>query len=125
VVSKFISSALINKDITIYGDGKQTRTFCFIDDNIQATTTAFYENKFVNDVVNIGGDKEITILELAETIIKLTNSSSKIIHLPALKDGDMTRRRPDITKMKQLLNKENISLEAGLKMVLQNTNYIL
>ena len=125
VVSKFISSALTNKDITIYGDGKQTRTFCFIDDNIAATTTAFYENKFVNDVVNIGGDKEITILELAQTIIRLTNSNSKIVHLPALKDGDMTRRRPDIAKMKQLLNKENISLEEGLKMVLQNTKYIL
>ncbi|MGQ0829293.1 MAG: NAD-dependent epimerase/dehydratase family protein [Bacteroidota bacterium] len=125
VVSKFISNALDNKDITIYGDGKQTRTFCFIDDNITATTNAFYQNKFVNDVVNIGGEKEITILELAETIIKITNSKSKIVHLPALKEGDMTRRKPDTTKMKQLLNREPIKLEEGLKRLLENTSYII
>jgi UDP-glucose 4-epimerase len=125
VVSKFIASALHNKDITIYGDGKQTRTFCHINDNIEATTNAFYQNKFVNDVVNIGGDKEITILELAQTIIKVTNSNSKIIHVPALEDGDMTRRNPDITKMKQLLNHDLIPLEEGLKKVLKNTRYIL
>ncbi len=126
VVSKFISGALANRDITIYGDGSQTRTFCFIDDNITATTNAFYENKFINDVVNIGGDIEISILELAKLIIKLTGSSSKIVHLPALKEGDMTRRKPDVTKMKQLLNnKESITLEEGLKRVLQNTTYII
>ena len=126
VVSKFISGALANIDITIYGDGSQTRTFCFIDDNITATTNAFYENKFINDVVNIGGDIEISILELAKLIIKLTGSSSKIVHLPALKEGDMTRRKPDVTKMKQLLNnKESITLEEGLKRVLQNTTYII
>jgi UDP-glucose 4-epimerase len=125
VVSKFISSALNNKDITIYGDGKQTRTFCFVDDNITATTNAFYQNKFVNDVVNIGGENEITILELAQTIIKLTKSNSKIIHLPALKEGDMTRRQPDTTKMKQLLNREPVTLEDGLKRLLQDTSYIL
>jgi UDP-glucose 4-epimerase len=125
VVSKFISSALNNKDITIYGDGSQTRTFCYIADNIEATTNAFYENKFVNDVVNIGGNKEITILGLAQTIIQITNSSSKIVHVPALEEGDMSRRNPDITKMKQLLNHELISLEAGLKLVLENTQFIL
>lgn len=125
VVSKFISSALQNKDITIYGDGSQTRTFCYIDDNIEATTNAFYHNKFVNDVVNIGGNTEITILELAQTIIKATNSNSKITHVPALEEGDMTRRNPDITKMKQVLNRELIPLEEGLKKVLQNTQYII
>lgn len=125
VVSKFISSALQNKDITIYGDGSQTRTFCYIDDNIEATTNAFYHNKFVNDVVNIGGNTEITILELAKTIIKVTNSTSKITHVPALEEGDMTRRNPDITKMKQVLNRELIPLEEGLKKVLQNTQYII
>lgn len=125
VVSKFISAALNNREITIYGDGSQTRTFCFIDDNIIATTNAFYQNKFINDVVNIGGDIEIPILELAKLIIRLTGSSSKIIHLPALKEGDMTRRKPDVTKMKQLLNKETVPLDEGLKRVLQNTSYIL
>jgi UDP-glucuronate decarboxylase len=125
VVSKFLSNALSNKDITIYGDGKQTRTFCYIDDNIEATTNAFYQNKCVNDVANIGGDKEITILELAQTIIKITDSTSKIIHISSLEEGDMTRRKPDTTKMKQLLNREPVTLENGLKKLLQNTQYIL
>jgi len=125
VVSKFISAALNNRDITIYGDGSQTRTFCFVDDNITATTNAFYQNKYVNDVVNIGGDIEISILELAKLIVKLTGSTSKIVHVPALKEGDMTRRKPDVTKMKQLLHRDNVTLEEGLKKVLQNTTYIL
>lgn len=125
VVSKFIAAALNNTDITIYGDGKQTRTFCFIDDNIEATTHAFYQNKFVNDVANIGGDIETTILELAQTIIRLTNSKSKIIYLPSLEEGDMTRRRPDTTKMKQLLHRDPILLEEGLKRLLENTKFIL
>ncbi|MBL7882495.1 MAG: NAD-dependent epimerase/dehydratase family protein [Bacteroidia bacterium] len=125
VISKFISAALKNDDITIYGDGSQTRTFCYIDDNITATTNAFYQNKFINDVVNVGGDTEMPILEVAKLIIKLTGSQSKIIHLPALKDGDMTRRRPDTAKMRQLLNSEPLTLEQGLKKLLNNTSYIL
>ena len=111
--------------IVIYGDGSQTRTFCFVDDNVQATYNAFSGNKFVNDVVNIGGDIEITILELAKTIIELTNSGSKIIHAPRLEEGDMTRRRPDITKMKDLLHKEMISLEEGLKKIIADNKFIL
>ena len=125
VVSKFIASALNGDDITIYGDGTQTRTFCFIDDNIEATTNAFYQNKFINDIVNIGGEKEITILELAKAVIEATGSKSKIIHLPALEEGDMTRRKPDITKMKQLLNRDLLALELGLKKLLKDTSFIL
>ncbi len=125
VVAKFISNALRNSDITLYGDGKQTRTFCYVDDNITATTNAFYNNLFVNDVVNIGGEDEISIIDLAQTIIRITNSSSKIIHLPALEEGDMMRRKPDISKMKQLLEGQMISLEDGLKKVLENASYIL
>ncbi len=125
VVSKFIFAALKNKNITIYGEGSQTRTFCYIDDNIEATTNAFYNNLFVNDVVNVGGEDEVPILELAKLIIKLTGSESKIVHLPALEDGDMTRRKPDTTKMKQLLNnKKLIALEEGLKMVIANHKLI-
>lgn len=125
VVSKFISKALKNEDIPVYGEGSQTRTFCFIDDNIEATTNAFYQNKFVNDVINIGGEIEVPIIELAQTIIKLTGSKSKIIQLPALEEGDMTRRKPDTTKMKTLLNRPMKPLEEGLKVVLANTKYIL
>lgn len=125
VVSKFIFAALKGNNITIYGDGSQTRTFCYIDDNIEATTNAFYQNKFINDVVNIGGEDEVPILELAQTIIKLTKSDSKIVHLPALEEGDMTRRKPDITKMKELLgSKPKISLEDGLKRVIDNHKMI-
>jgi UDP-glucose 4-epimerase len=125
VVSKFIFAALKGNNITIYGDGSQTRTFCYIDDNIEATTTAFYKNMYVNDVVNIGGEDEVPILELAKTIIKLTNSDSKIVHLPSLEEGDMTRRKPDITKMKQLLgSKPKISLEDGLRRVIENHKMI-
>jgi UDP-glucose 4-epimerase len=75
--------------------------------------------KFVNEVFNIGSDIIITIKELAETIIRLTSSKSKIVHLPALPDGDMTRRQPDNTKMKQLLNRDLVPLERGILNVLE------
>ena len=125
VISKFIKHALKNVNIEIFGDGTQTRTFCFIDDNITATTNAFYNNKFVNDVVNIGSDIEMTILDLAKTIIKVANSKSKIVHLAPLPEGDMTRRMPEATKMKQLLAHSFLPLEDGLKKVLADTKYIL
>lgn len=125
VVSKFISKALKNEDIPVYGDGSQTRTFCFINDNIEATTNAFYNNKFVNDVLNVGGETEVQIVQLAQLIIKLTSSRSKVVHLPALEEGDMTRRRPDISKMKTLLKEPMKPLEEGLKIVISDTRYIL
>lgn len=118
VMSKFIKSALAGKDITVYGDGSQTRTFCYIDDNIDATIYALENNLFVNDVVNIGNDKLMTILELAEVIIRLTDSKSKVVHLPPLPEGDMTRRQPDITKMKKLLQRDLTPLEVGIRKVL-------
>lgn len=118
VVSKFIQAALNNQDITIYGDGSQTRTFCFIDDNIKACANIFSNNLFVNDVVNIGSDIEITILDLAKTIISVSGSKSRIIHLPALTEGDMTRRQPDTTKMKSVHN-QMLPLDQGLKSILK------
>jgi UDP-glucose 4-epimerase len=114
VVKKFIKLALNNENITLYGDGSQTRTFCFIDDNILATATCLFENKFVNDTLNIGSDIEMTIKELAELVIKVTGSQSKIEYLPALEEGDMTRRRPDISKMKTLIPNHFTALEAGI-----------
>ncbi len=124
VMSKFLAAALKNKDITIYGDGLQTRTFCFIEDNIEACVAAFYENKFVNDVVNIGSDKETTILELAKIIVEVTGSSSHIVHVPPLKDGDMTRRKPDTTKMKTLIKKELLPLREGIGRVINNQTFV-
>lgn len=125
VISKFISLALKNEDITIYGDGLQSRTFCFVEDNVQACYNAYKLKKFENDVVNIGSNIETNVLELAKIIIRLTNSSSKIVHLPPLKEGDMTRRQPDNRKMIELLGRPPISLEEGLSRILQNTSFIL
>ncbi len=125
VVSKFISCALNNEDITIYGDGTQTRTFCYVEDNVEATTNAFFKRLCINEVVNIGGDVETSVLDLAKVIIKLTKSSSKIIHLPKLEEGDMSRRKPDNSKMKELLQRDLLPLEEGLKKVLENTKFII
>ncbi|HOM91018.1 MAG TPA: NAD-dependent epimerase/dehydratase family protein [Bacteroidia bacterium] len=119
VMSKFIEAALSDKDITIYGDGSQTRTFCYVDDNVEACLNAFYTHRFVNDVINVGNDHETSILELAQLIKKILNSKSNIVHLPALKEGDMTRRCPDIGKMKILLNRELTPLEIGMERVIE------
>jgi UDP-glucose 4-epimerase len=124
VISRFLYLALQNQDITIYGDGLQTRTFCFIEDNVDACLSAFYNDLFVNDVVNIGGDVEITILQLAETVIEATGSQSKLVHLPALEEGDMTRRLPDISKMKDLLKRAPKTLLDGLKIVIEKGQFI-
>lgn len=120
VIARFIRAALNNEDITIYGDGAQTRTFCFIDDNIDVTVKSFEENIWINDIVNIGSDVETTVIDLAKMIVRLTNSKSRIVHLPALEEGDMTRRQPDNTKMRGLLNRELISLENGLQQVIEH-----
>jgi UDP-glucose 4-epimerase len=123
VMSKFLRLALKNEPITIYGDGLQTRTFCYIDDNLDACINAFEKNLFVNDVVNIGNDETTTVLELAQIIIKITNSTSEIKHVAPLKDGDMSRRQPDISKMKQLLNRSLLPLEEGIKKVIAERNF--
>ena len=125
VMSRFIAKALRNQDITIYGDGLQSRTFCYVDDNVQACINAAYDNQILNDVVNIGNDNEISILDLAYKIIELTNSKSKIVFLPPLKEGDMQRRLPDISKMKQLLNRPLTTIDEGIKIILENTKFII
>lgn len=120
VMSKFLIRALKNEDIEIYGDGSQTRTFCYVDDNVDACVNAFEKNLLINDVANIGGNLEISIKELAEIIIKQSNSSSKIVFVPPLKDGDMHRRCPDNTYMKEhLLQRPLISLEDGIVKLLE------
>ena len=124
VVSRFLSLALKNQDITIYGDGLQTRTFCYVSDNVGTCVKIFEENLAINDVINIGGAQEMTILELANLIIKKTNSSSKIIHLPALKEGDMRRRMPDNSKMKTILGKELITIEEGIDLMIGDKDFI-
>jgi UDP-glucuronate decarboxylase len=124
VMSKFLRAALVNQDITIYGDGSQTRTFCYIDDNIDACIRTFYDNQVVNDVANIGNDFEISILDLAKKIIEVTNSKSQIIFLPALKEGDMTRRCPDVSVMRALLNRRMTTLEEGILKLVSAKQFI-
>ena len=123
VMSKFIKAAVAGQKISIYGDGKQTRTFCYKDDNVDACVNAMESNTFLNDVVNIGSDFEVTILELAKMITKITGSKSEIFHLPPLKEGDMTRRKPDITKMKKLLGRPMITIEEGIKKTVESGQY--
>ncbi len=120
VVPRFIKAAMRNEPITIYGDGKQTRSFCYVEDNIETCIKAMQDPKCVNDVLNIGSDREMSVLELAQIVIKLTNSQSEIIHLPALEEGDMTRRCPDITKMKQILGRDLLPLEEGIKKLVKH-----
>lgn len=119
VISKFIQAALRNEDITVYGEGLQTRTFCYIDDNVDACLNALYHDEVVNDVINIGSDVEMTIIELAQKIIKVTGSKSAIVHLPPLEEGDMTRRMPDNRRMLKLLGRDLLPLEEGLKRVIE------
>jgi UDP-glucuronate decarboxylase len=117
VVPRFIHMALNNQDITIYGDGSQTRTFCYIDDNIEATKKIFEENLHINDIVNIGSGIEVSVLDLAKKVISITGSSSKIIHLPALEEGDMTRRQPDNSKMLNVLGRSLKPVDEGISIL--------
>jgi UDP-glucose 4-epimerase len=124
VVSKFLSSALKNQDITIYGDGSQTRTFTYVDDTVETCYQIMKQGILKNDVINIGSDKLMTVLELAKMIIAVTGSQSKIIHLPPLKEGDMTRRQPDNSKMKEILNRELIPVEDGVRKMIVSDKYL-
>jgi len=119
VITKFLDAAERNADITIYGDGQQTRTFCYITDNIDFTLKILENALFVNDVVNVGHDRQYTMNELAKLILDISGSKSKITYLDALKEGDMTRRQPDITKMCKELKRDFVTLEDGLRRILE------
>ncbi len=119
VISRFILRALQNVDINIFGDGMQTRTFCYIDDNIDTVAKIFNNNLLVNDVINIGGNIEIKILDLASIIIDITGSKSKIVHLPPLKEGDMRRRLPDNSQMQHILNRPLTGIREGIEKLLK------
>lgn len=115
VVSRFLSQALAGQPLTIYGEGEQTRTFCYVDDNLDTVQKILQEELATNEVINIGSDMEISVLELAKRIIEITRSSSRIVHLPPLKEGDMTRRLPDIARMRSILGRELTPLEQGIR----------
>jgi len=114
VVSNFIVQALKGQDITIYGDGKQTRSFCYVDDNIEGMYRLMNSRDGFTGPVNIGNPGEFTMLELAEMVIELTNSKSKLIFLP-LPEDDPMQRRPVIELAKKELDWEpKIALREGL-----------
>ncbi len=123
VMSRFIRAALRNEDIMIYGDGTQSRTFCYIEDNIDAVLASFYGEKYINDVVNIGNDDETRIKDLAIKIIEITNSKSRLRYTQPLKEGDMNRRKPDIAKMRKLLKRPLLSLEEGIRRVIKEGSF--
>ena len=116
VVTNFIYQALKGKEVTIYGNGEQTRSFSYIEDTLDGILKIIHNEG--SDVFNIGNDNEVTIKYLAEKIIELTNSNSKIVHheLPV---NDPKRRKPDLTKAREILNYEpKTSLEDGLKLTI-------
>jgi UDP-glucose 4-epimerase len=119
VVSKFIDAALANRDLPVYGDGSQTRTFCFIDDNLDTVVGIMNDPQWANRIVNIGSDVETTILELAKLVIEETGSRSKIAYLPKLPEGDMTRRLPDISLMRQILRRPLTPLRDGMRQTIE------
>lgn len=114
VVSNFIVQALRGEPLTVFGDGMQTRSFCYVSDMINGLISMMNTEEFIGPV-NLGNPDEFTILELAEKVIKATKSKSKIIHKPLPKD-DPAQRCPDITLAKNKLNwKPKIGLEQGLE----------
>lgn len=114
VVSNFVVQALRNENITIYGDGSQTRSFQYIDDLIEGLTRMMKTDDAVTGPINLGNPTEFTILELAEKILRLTKSKSKLVY-KALPEDDPTQRQPDITTARKVLDWEpTINLEEGL-----------
>lgn len=114
VVSNFIMQALKNEDITVYGDGSQTRSFCYVDDLIKGLISMMDSADDLVGPINLGNPEEFTILEIAELVIKLTNSNSKIAFNPMPLD-DPERRKPDIKLAKEKLNWEpEVGVEEGL-----------
>ena len=119
VVPRFIEQALNNAPITVFGDGSQTRSFCYVTDQIEGLLRFAFLEELDGKTVNIGNDEEITIVTLAEIIKKLTNSESEI-KFEVLPKDDPLRRKPDIRKAKDLLNwRPRVSLEQGLERTIQ------
>ncbi len=125
VVSNFIIQALQNEDITIYGDGKQTRSFCYVDDLIRGMLLLMDSGDSVTGPVNLGNPGEFSMIELAEKVLKIAESSSKLKYMP-LPGDDPKRRKPDITLAEKLLHWEPaVPLDDGLKQTIEYFRGIL
>jgi UDP-glucuronate decarboxylase len=115
VVSNFIMQALQGQEITVYGDGSQTRSFCYVDDMVEALVKLMATGDDVTGPINLGNPSEFTILQLAQTVVTMTGSSSKIVFRP-LPSDDPVQRQPDIGLAKRLLGwSPSVELEKGLK----------
>ena len=114
VISKFVAHALAGEPLTIYGDGKQTRTFCYIDDSVEFQILCLERDLFVNDTVNVGSDMEIEIGDLARLVRDLLNPEVAVVHLPPLTEGDMRRRKPDNKRMIDALGRNLVPLKDGI-----------
>ena len=114
VLPKFVRAAMQDEPIRVYGDGSQTRTFCYVDDTVDTCVQAFLNRAFKNDVLNVGSDVEMTIADLAHLVIEVTKSKSRIEYLPPLSEGDMTRRCPDVAKMREILARDLVDLAEGI-----------
>lgn len=126
VVSNFIVQALQNKEITIFGDGKQTRSFQYVSDLVEGMIRMMVTDKSVSGPINIGNPGEYTMLQLATEILDLTGSKSKLTYLP-LPDDDPTQRKPDITLAKEKLNnwEPKVPLREGLKKTIEYFDNLL
>ncbi len=118
VLPRFVRAAMDGKPLRVYGDGLQTRTFCYVDDTVDTCIALHETGAFENDVINIGSDHEISILDLARTVLSVVGSDSKIEFLPPLLEGDMSRRCPDNYKMRQILSRPLVPLEEGIRRLL-------
>ena len=120
VVSRFVTQAIKGEDITIYGDGSQSRTFCYVDDNVEFQIACLDRGLHENETVNVGSDHELSVLELAKLVVDRLGSTSKVVNLPALKEGDMRRRVPDNGKMREALRRDLVSIEEGIDRVAEH-----
>lgn len=115
VVPNFVSQALRGEDLTVYGDGSQTRSFCYVDDLVDGIRKAMSIGGFAGEVVNLGSEHEITIRTLAETVLDVCNTESDVVHRP-LPEDDPQRRRPDLSKARRELGYEPaVGLQEGLE----------
>lgn len=125
VISNFITEALSNRDITIYGEGTQSRSFCFITDLVQGLIAALESNNCSGKIINLGNPQELTIKQLADIVLRLTSSTSKIVKLNKRLENDPEKRKPDISLAKKLINFEpKINLEEGLNKTIHYFNKV-
>ncbi|WNQ12851.1 SDR family oxidoreductase [Paenibacillus aurantius] len=125
VISNFVTQALTGQDITVYGDGSQTRSFCYVDDTVRGLMLMMRESKADGEILNIGNPEEYTILEVARKVKQVSGSESRIVYQDLPKDDPM-QRRPDITKARQVLGwSPLVPLEEGLKRTIQAYSQLL